>query len=300
MGKLSLRFQWNNFMKYRFLLKEIVRKNVRLQYRESVLGMVWTLLQPLLFTLVLSFVFSILFNRSDVGGVPFLLYLMCGRLLFSFFTDSTKRAMRSVRQNAGIIKKVYVPRYIYPMGNVLSTFVTFLLSLIVLVGFIIYYDVCKGFTFGLHLRVLYAIVPIVILFVFSMGVGLLLASISVFFKDTDFIYDVLCNLLFYLSPIIYSPDDVMKGRASADLLLKILRLNPLYGIIQMFRNVVFYSPGLMETVKENGKNVLSEVAVMPFFYSERQLLYTAGLAVVVMALGAFVFYKQQDKFILHL
>ncbi|MDR1409565.1 MAG: ABC transporter permease [Oscillospiraceae bacterium] len=297
----ALRFHWNNFLKYRFLLKEIVRKNVRLQYRDSWLGMAWTMLQPLLFSLVLAFVFSVLFKRSDVGGVPFFVYLLSGRLMFSFFSDSTQRAMRSVRQNAGILKKVYVPKYIYPMGNIISTFITFLFSLVVLVVIVIYYDIHGGtvqgihydhFSFGLHKRVLFAVVPVVILLVLSMGVGLLLSSISVFFKDTEFIYSVLCQLLMYFTPIFYSAKEVQIGGGDiaswqTELLKKILRANPLYGIITIFRNSIFCSPGQI-------------VTEFPGYYSFAQLAYTSGFAIVMLIVGSFVFYKVQDKFILHL
>jgi len=280
----TLKFHWQNFWKYRFLLKEIVRKNVRLQYRNSSLGMLWSLLQPLLFSLVLSFVFTHLWGSSDTDGIPRILYILSGRLLFSFFSDSTQGAMRSVRANSSIIKKVYVPKYIYPMGTVFSKFVTFSFSLVILVGFIAYYDIMDGYGYGLHLRVFFAIVPIIILLVLSMGVGLLLSSISVFFKDTEFIYSVLCNLLFYLSPILYSAGNIKSGGSA---LKWVLRWNPLYGIMMMFRNAIFLTDGSMFAEK-------------PFYYSLEQLGYTALVAGVVLIAGAYVFYKQQNKFILHL
>ena len=119
----------NNFYKYRYLLYEIVRKNIKLQYRNSVLGIFWPFLQPLLTTIVLVAVFSGPFGRSS-QTVNYPIYLLCGRLLYEFYSQSTKRAMRSIRNSSSVIKKVYVPKYIYPLSNVISTFVTFLISLL--------------------------------------------------------------------------------------------------------------------------------------------------------------------------
>ena len=130
-----------NFMKYRYLLGELVSKNIKLQYRNSVLGVLWTFLQPLLTMIVLAFVFNNLFGRDSSKVVNYPVYLLSGRLMHEFFTQSTKRGMRAIRTNASIIKKVYVPKYIYPLSSVLSTFVTFLISLIVLAVVILFFNV---------------------------------------------------------------------------------------------------------------------------------------------------------------
>ena len=274
---------FNMFWKYRFLLKELVRKNVRLKYRNSALGMFWNLLQPLLAALVLWFVFSNLRGRGDNDGIPFILYILSGRILFSFFSDSTTGAMNSMRNNSGIIKKVYVPKYIYPMSVVISRFVTMCFSMVILAIFITYFDITEGYGYGLTPRVFFAVVPIGILFVFSLGVGLFLSAISIFVKDLIYIYSVFCRLVFYISPIIFSPEQILTGSS----LKLVLRLNPLYGIIQMFRNAVFVSEG-------------NAFANEEFFYSGWQLLYTFGWAVIMLLLGTYIFYKRQDKFIHHI
>ncbi|MGN1169857.1 MAG: ABC transporter permease, partial [Acutalibacteraceae bacterium] len=112
-----------NAYKYRYLMQEIVRKNVKLQYRNSFLGIFWTFLQPLLTMIVLVFIFGTIFGKSNDGVVCYPVFLLTGRLIYEFFTQSTKRAMRSIRGSASVIQKVYVPKYIYPLSNVLSTFV---------------------------------------------------------------------------------------------------------------------------------------------------------------------------------
>ena len=133
-----------NFMKYRHLLGELVMKNIKLQYRNSVLGVLWTFLQPLLTMIVLAFIFNNLFGRDSSKVVNYPVYLLSGRLLHQFFVQSTKRAMKSIRSHTSIIKKVYVPKYIYPMAGILSNFVTFLISLIVLVAGMAFYNIFSG------------------------------------------------------------------------------------------------------------------------------------------------------------
>ncbi len=270
----------NNFMKYRYLLKELVVKNIKLQYRNSVLGMFWTFLQPLLTMVVLSIVFSNLFGRDSSKVVNYSVYLLSGRLLYEFFTQSTKRAMRSMRSNASIIKKVYVPKYIYPLSQALSTFVTFLISLSVLAVVIIFFNIIGKDPVPITFNIFYAVIPVIILFVFSLGVGMFLATLNVFFKDIENFYDVFTLLLFYLTPIVYTVDRL--GFAEGSWQSTMLKLNPLYGIIEMFRAAVLH-----------GDNFLA-------FFSTNELVYTSVIAVFSLIIGFAVFYKNQDKFILHI
>lgn len=267
-------------MKYRYLLKELVVKNIKLQYRNSVLGMFWTFLQPLLTMIVLSIVFSNLFGRDSSKVVNYSVYLLSGRLLYEFFTQSTKRAMRSIRSNASIIKKVYVPKYIYPLSQALSTFVTFLISLSVLAVVIIFFNIIGKDPVPITFNIFYAVIPIVILFVFSLGVGMFLGTLNVFFKDIENFYDVFTLLLFYLTPIVYTVDRL--GFENGSWQAVMLKVNPLYGIIEMFRAAVLH-----------GDNFLA-------YFSTNQLLYTSAVAVVAFVIGFAVFYKNQDKFILHI
>ena len=112
-----LKKQLKTFKKYRFLLRELVKKGIKLKYRRSYLGILWTLLEPLLTTCVLTIVFGTFFGKDDK---TFPVYILTGRLLYSFFSSGTKAAMKSIRQHAGMIKKVYVPKYIYPLSSVLG------------------------------------------------------------------------------------------------------------------------------------------------------------------------------------
>lgn len=282
--KIPLKNYFKNAYKYRYLMQEIIRKNVKLQYRDSVLGMFWTFLQPLLTMIVLVFIFGTIFGKSNDGVVCYPVYLLIGRLLYEFFTQATKRAMRSIRNSASVLKKVYVPKYVYPVANVLSNFVTFAISLLVLVVVMGYFliknnlmDVPKYPDLHLSGYIFLCFVPILILCVFSLGVGLILSVLNVFFKDIEYIYDVICTMLFYATPIMYRLTTFQKSGMS-EAVIRILMLNPLYSIIEMFRSCVLYCEMI----------------------NWHHLVYSGAFAIVTLAVGVWVFYKNQDKFILHI
>lgn len=278
--KITLKQHNQNFLKYRYLLKELVSKNIKLQYRDSALGLLWTFLQPLLTMILLSIVFNNLFGRDSSKVVNYPVYLLSGRLLHEFFTLSTKRAMRSIRAKANVIKKVYVPKYIYPLSQVLSTYVTFLISLIVLVVVIAFFNIVKIHPITITWNVFYCIIPLITLFFFSLGVGMFLAALNVFFKDIENIYDVLCLLLFYVTPIVYSIDKL--GFKEGSWQLTLIKLNPMYGIISNFRTAVLWG---------------TDFAKM---WDVKLMIYGMCAAFAAMVVGFIVFYKTQDKFILHI
>ena len=266
---------FKNFYKYRYLLYEIVRKNIKLQYRNSVLGIFWTFLQPLLTTIVLVLVFGGIFGRKSASMVNYPIYLLCGRLIYEFFTQSTKRAMRSIRNSASVIKKVYVPKYIYPLSNVIANFVTFLISMLVLICFIIYFYFFSAEPPHITPYIMLAGVPILILLLLCVGVGLILSTLEVFFKDIEYLYEVFCMLLFYMTPIFYQVDQLNIG---STFVKRILMANPLYSIIEMFRDCVLFG----EMINPN------------------HLLYSLAFSLVTVVAGLWMFYKKQDKFILHI
>ncbi|MDR2753815.1 MAG: ABC transporter permease [Oscillospiraceae bacterium] len=264
---------------YRNLLREIVTKNIKVMYRNSVLGMLWTLLQPLLTTLVLVFVFGYMFSgkRDLEVAVNFPIYLLCGRLLFDFYSQSTKRAMRSITGSASVIKKVRVPKYIYPLANIISTFITFLISLVVLVVFSLFFILRndpKNPPPHITPYVFLAVVPLAVLFLLCTGVGLIISTISVFFKDVENLYDVFTLMLFYVTPIVYIP-----GRLGPDRWKQMAMMsNPMYAIIEMFRDCVLRGELL----------------------NPKHLLYSLGFALLMLCIGTLVFWRKQDKFILYI
>ena len=191
-----------NFWHYRQLLVELVKKGIKLKYRRSYLGIIWSLLEPVLTTMVLTVVFGTLFGHDEP---EFPMYILTGRLLYSFFSQGTKAALKSIRSNAGMIKKVYVPKYLYPLSDVLFNFVIFLLSLIVLV------------ILGLVLRVwprpswLLLVFPLILLFFMTYGVGMILATVAVFFRDMEYLWTVLLMIIMYTCAIFYYPNRLLSS-----------------------------------------------------------------------------------------
>lgn len=213
--------------------------------------------------LVLSVVFSHIF-KFQVENYP--LYILSGQVVFNFFSESTSSAMSSIIQNAPLIKKVYIPKYLFTLSRVASSIVNVMASFCALIVVMIFSDVELNFT------VLLLIVPMAILIVLSTGVGLLLATIAVKFRDIIHLYGVLITALTYLTPVIY-PISILSPKIRF-----FVELNPLTGILNMFRNLMLY-------------NTLPTLG---------QLLISSVIAVGTFLFGLFVFYKSQDKFILNI
>lgn len=253
-----------NFTKYRYLLVELVKKDIKLKYRKSYLGILWTLLEPFMTMLVLWAVFSQVYGKKDE---LFPIYILTGRLLYSFFSNATKASLKSIRLNGQMIKKVYVPKYIYPISAILAQYVTFIISLIVLVLVGVWLKVKPTF----HL--LEGIIPLLILLVMAIGIGLIMATLSVFFRDLEYLWSIVLMIIMYCSAIFYEPEKVLKRGYEW-----LLDFNPLYAVIRNFRNTVLYGIGM----------------------DMGALMYSMGFSVVVLAIGIFLFYKYQDKFILNI
>lgn len=252
-----------NFLRYKYLLYELVKKNIKLKYRRSYLGILWTLIEPLLTMMVLTMVFGTLLGKGDA---QYPIYILCGRLLYTFFSSGTKAGLKSISNNASMVKKVYVPKYIYVISSVISNFITFLISLIVLVGVGV---VLKVKPTG---YIVQAIIPLLILFVFTLGLSLILSTLNVFFRDIEYIWSVLSMLIMYASAIFYQTERVINtGNAW------VFDINPVYMCIANFRNAVLYGTPM---------NVNYSVT-------------SAVVAVVTLIIGSLLFYKKQDKFILY-
>lgn len=264
------------FKQYKNLLKELTNKNVKLKYRDSWLGIFWSFLQPLLNMIVLSVVFGGIFGRRSEYIVCYPVFLFTGRLLFSFFSSSTKQALTSFRRNAGIIKKVYVPKYMYPMSAIFSNFVTFAISLLCLISVWVFFRL-TGISGGSGLRIswyaLLCFVPMAIMLVFTMGVGLVLSVIGVYFRDVEYIWDVLMNLLFYMVPILYPLQNITR-----DWIVIVIKINPLYSYIELFRQCVLYGQ----------------------IMSPKLFAYGFAWALAALVVGVFFFYKKSDDIIFHL
>ncbi|MBO7718973.1 MAG: ABC transporter permease [Methanosphaera sp.] len=252
---------FTNFNKYKSLLAELVRRDIKIKYRRSVLGILWSLLDPLLSMILLTIIFSTLFKR--VENYP--IYYLTGMTAFTLFRSGSTQAMRSIISSSGIWKVMYVPKYIYVISAVTSNFITYVLSLSVLFGIMFVLNV--KFT----VFILFASLPILILIIITIGAGLIMATINVFFRDMEHLYTVFCTMLMYAMPIFY-PADIVPPR------FRIFQTyNPLLQIIEALRDCFLY-----------GK-----------LYEPFMIYYPAICSVVILVIGLLLFYKYQDKFILY-
>ena len=209
---------------------------------------------------VLSVVFSNMF-KFDVEYFP--VYLLSGQLIFNFFNDSTTNAMGAIVANGPLIKKEYVPKYMF-VSRVFSSAINLLASFTAMIF------VMLAMRVELHYTVLLAPIPLIFIVLFSLGVGLLLSAITVKFRDIMHLYSVFVTALMYLTPVIY-PMSILP-----EWLKNIVLLNPLTNILTMFRDVMI-------------NNMLPSIS---------SILLAAVETAIVLVLGLYVFYKRQDTFIL--
>ena len=242
----------DNLRQYQFLLSELVKKGIKLKYRRSYLGILWSMLEPLLSMVVLTIVFGTLYGNTDK---TFPVYILSGRLLYSFYSSATKAALKSIRSNAAMIKKVYVPKYLYPLSTVI-------------------YNYIVGVILGVKptIYLLQAPVALIIILILSYGSGMFLATIGVFFRDIEYLWSVALMLIMYTCAIFYYPSKLLKSGWAW-----ILKFNPLYCTIQIFRSAIFGEP-----------------MYAPY------VIYAAAFSVVITIIGLVCFKKKQDNFILYI
>lgn len=249
--------------KYRFLLKQLVSRDFKTKYKRSVLGVLWSLMNPLLTMMVMYMVFSTLFT-SNISNFP--VYLLTGIVCWNFFNEVTGACLTSITGNTALITKVYVPKYIYPVSRALSSSINLGLSLVPLFGVLLITGT------SITPRWLLLPFPLVCLFAFSLGVGLLLASLMVFFHDTQFLWGVISMLWMYFTPIFYDADIIPLK------FLTLYKMNPLYHIIRIMRILLM-----------NGVSPEPKAYILCILASGVPLL-----------LGVWVFKRTQDRFALYL
>nr|MCR5553997.1 ABC transporter permease [Bacteroidales bacterium] len=182
---------------YQFLFEELVKRDFKTKYKRTILGMVWSMLSPLLTLLVMRLVFTQFFGRNMNHYTT---YLFCGNLVFNYFSDSTGQSMSALVSNARIFTKVNVPKYLFLLSKSVQTFINFALTLCVFFVFCWLDDI--HFTWKLLLLVY----PVGCLMLFNIGVGFVLSALFVFFKDIEYLWGVFLRLLLYVSAIFYTID----------------------------------------------------------------------------------------------
>ena len=223
-----------NFARYLPLLREVVNKEITTKYRRSILGYLWSMLNPLLMMLVVSAVFSYIF-RNNIEN--YRIYLIIGQTFWGFFSEATNHAMSSLLDNRALLQKVYIPKYIFPLSKVLGAFVNLLYSLLAIVIVIIFTRTPIYPTITL--------VPIGMFYIllFCIGLGLMLSIIAVYFRDMLHLYKVMLTAWMYLTPIFYSVDSLSPN------MMRFVKMNPLYFYITYFRKIILW--GKIPTVVDN-------------------------------------------------
>lgn len=251
------------FKKYGFLLRQLVERDFKVKYKRSVLGVLWSLLYPVLTMAVMALVFTNVF-KFTTPGVNYLAYLMSGLVIFNYFSEASNLAMSSVVANFGLINKVYMPKYIFPVSKCIFVGINFLLSQIPL--YVILLATGTGISWH-HILLPYGYLCLLF---FTLGFGLILSTVAVFLRDMFYIYGVVISLWTYMTPIMYDINIIDKP-----LLLMIFKCNPLYWFVGFSRDIMLY-----HTVP-----------------SLNSWIYCMVFGLGFLIIGIIVFKKNQNKFI---
>lgn len=251
-----------SFKKYSFLISQLVSRDFKVKYKRSVLGILWSLLYPVLMMGVMAIVFSNVFKFSS-PGVSYLAYLMIGLTYFNYFSEASNLAMSSVVANFSLINKVYMPKYIFPISKCLFVGINFLLTLIPLYAVII--------LTGTGLCWQHVLLPFsfICLFLFTVGMSFILSTIAVFLRDMFYIYGIILTIWTYLTPIMYDIEIISQP------LQFIMKFNPMYQFINFARSIILYH----------------------YTPTIGQFLGCGISALVIFVIGCILFKKKQNKFI---
>ena len=246
--------------KHRFMFEELVKRDFKKKYQGTVLGMGWSILSPLMHLLVMRLVFTQFFGRNT----PFYTtYLFAGNVMFSYFKDATRGGMNALVSNASIFTKVNVPKYMFLLSRNVSAVINFGLTLMVFFLF----AALDGVTFSV--KFFAVIYPVVYLVVFNIGMGLILSALFVYFRDTEYLYDIFTTLLHYMSAIFYSVDGY------SPVIQNVFLLNPVYCAIKYMRQVVI-----------NGQIPSAGLHLLMLFYASAVLL-----------IGGYIYKKRNHEFL---
>lgn len=245
--------------RYRDLIWALVARDLKVRYRRSVIGLFWSMLQPLLTLTVMTVVFSTIF-RFDVINYP--VYALSGILFWNFFNQSIVASMNSLKGYAHILQKLPVPMAVFPVSTVISGIVNLVLALVPMLAIVVFTNHPIGPS------LLFLPVAILIAALFTLGAGLLLAPLAVFFGDVVELITVVLMLLFYMTPIFY-PKSIVEGHK----LYFLIRYNPVRSILEVFRDPIYFQK------------------IPPLSHLSVAVL----LALVALAIGAWAFRRSGDR-----
>ena len=229
---------------YRNLVMQLVRRNITTRYKRSILGVAWTMINPLGTMLILTMIFSQVFNSKGYAA-----YLLCGLMAWNFFSQTTVACMVDLTWGGQLLHRIFIPRTIFALAAIGTGLVNLLLSLIPLFVVVLLNGI------PITWNVLYLPIPMLLLACFSLGFGLLVSAFAVFFPDFSEMYQIALMAWMYLTPIIY-PESVL----TPELLGWISRLNPMYGLVKLFRLPLY--DGRLPTWEELWPSLLISIVVL--------------------------------------
>jgi ABC-type polysaccharide/polyol phosphate export permease len=260
---------------YRYLLRNLIVRDLKARYKNSFFGIFWSLLNPLAMMLVFTLVFSVMWS-DNVRAYP--VFVLVGLIPWNFFSGSMVSGTTSVTGNSSLVKKVYFPRELLPLSSLLSNLVNFAIAFLVLVAFL--------YIFGIGLTIHALWVPAILLtqLIFTLGLCLLLGGLTVFYRDVLMILEVVMLAWFFLTPVFYSlemfgPTATVMG-VTFDPAQVMRWLNPMASIIDGYRTVLW---GTYDSA--------GPVSMNPAY-----LLRTFVTSVIVLLVGYFVFNRLEHKF----
>ena len=251
---------FNKLKQYGFLFNELVKRDFTKKYKRTILGMGWSIVSPLMNLLIMWLVFSKLFG-NNVNH--YAIYLFAGQLVFSYFTDATNLGMTSLVSNASIFSKINVPKYLFLFSQNVSSLINFGLTLLIFFAFV----ALDGIPFKVHFLLL--LYPTICLIIFNIGLGLVLSALFVFFRDMQYLWGIMTQLLMWLSAIFYTID------AYSYKVQCMFLLNPIYLYIRYFRKIV----------------IDGTIPSVPFH------LLAAAYALVALGAGIFMYKRYNHEFL---
>lgn len=253
------------FIQYKDLMGQLILRDLKLKYRRSILGYLWSVLNPLFIMIIMAIVFSQMFLNNNIPNYP--VYLMSGQVLFNFMSHSTHDALNAIVGNAPLLKKTYLPKYVFVVSKITSGLIDCVFSFAALL-------IVMLFTRGNFSAYLFLFPLVVIqLYIFTVGLGMFLSAYNVFFRDIQYIYNAVTTAWMYLTPMFY-PIEALPPK----LHWIIAHLNPMYAYVHQLRNLTLY-------------------ATWP---DPHMVLYGCIDAGIMLLIGVWVFARKQDRFILYI
>lgn len=264
-NKITLIERFKELLNYRTLLWTLAWRDIRVRYKQSVLGIAWAMFIPLSMMLVFTFIFTkVVPLKTDV---PYAVFAYCGLLPWQFFSASTTGAANSLVSNRSLVTKIYFPSEVFPLSCILASFIDFLVGGIVLVGLMIFYAF-TGHSITISWTAFLVVLVLMIQIIFTCGMSFLLSMGNLFFKDVRYVYSVVITLWMFGSSVIYPM------KTSNPNIQLILNLNPMTPILNAYRDVLLR--GNLPDWSSFG--------------------YSSLVAVIFFLTGWIVFYKMQYKF----